>query len=78
MDWTTTHKYLDYDAIEICDNCGCNFRGVAYKQSGHNDTEEYQCPDCKKIFKRRACNTPDVYKISDRTDGKNAWFINKQ
>ena len=42
----------------------------AYKQAGHNDAEEYQCLDCRKIFCWKACNTPEVQKISDRIDGK--------
>ena len=77
MDWTTTHQYLDYEEIETCDNCGCKFKVKAYKQAGHNDMEEYHCPDCRKIFRRRACNTPEVQKISDRTDGKTEIFHNE-
>ena len=65
MDWTATHQHLSYDEIEICDNCGCKFRVKAYEQAGHNETEEYYCPNCKKKYKTRACNAPDVYKISD-------------
>lgn len=77
MDWLATHAYLDYDEIEVCDNCKCQFRVRAYKQAGHNETEEYQCPDCRKIFYRRACISPEVQKISDRTDGKTDLFNNK-
>ena len=77
MDWTTTHQHIDYDEEETCDNCGCKFRVRAYKQAGHNETEEYRCPDCKKTYQRRACNTPEVSKISDRTDGKTEMFQNE-
>lgn len=63
MDWTATHSYLESDHIEECSNCGCKFRVKIYKQAGHNDTEEYYCPNCRKEFKVRACNTPEVYKI---------------
>lgn len=60
LNYTATHQYLDYDNIEICDYCGCEFRIISYKQDGHNETEEYYCPECKKTFKIRACNTPDI------------------
>lgn len=63
MDWTATHQYLDADYIEECDNCGCKFRVKVYKQAGHNDIEEYYCPNCHREFKTRACTTPEVYKI---------------
>lgn len=77
MDWTAINQYLSYEGEETCDNCGCIFRVRAYQQAGHNDTEEYQCPDCRKIFRLRACNTPEVHKISDRTDGKTEIFHNE-
>ena len=76
MDWSSTNSYIDYDGIETCNNCGCKFRVISYKQAGHNEPEEYQCPDCKKVYLIRACNTPTVQKISDRTDGKNDIFHN--
>lgn len=67
--YTATHSYVDREEIEICDYCGCEFKIIILKQDGHNDTEEYQCPECRKIYKAKACITPDVSLKKKRNDG---------
>lgn len=68
--WTATHSYPDADYIQTCDHCGCVFRVESQKQDGHNEPEEYYCPECWKEYKIRACLSPRVTLISGRTDGK--------
>jgi hypothetical protein len=75
--WSATHSYVDSDSNESCDNCGCTFRVVVEKQDGHNESEEYYCPDCRKEFRTRASNSPRVTKISNRTDGRNTAYSNE-
>lgn len=69
-DWSSRNAYLGRDTEEKCNYCGCVYRVVVSLQDGHNETEEYYCPDCHKEYKTRACNSPLVSKISGRTDGK--------
>lgn len=75
--WTATHPYDDKDWEITCDYCGCVFRMESQLQDGHNESEEYYCPECHKEFKIRACITPQVTLISKRTDGKNDMYNNK-
>ncbi|WP_064202805.1 hypothetical protein [Brevibacillus brevis] len=69
-DWTARNPYPAGDYTETCDFCGCKFRVQVSKQDGHNESEEYYCPDCRKEFRVRASMTPQVTKINDRTDGR--------
>lgn len=73
-DWTGTHSYADKDFNEKCDYCGCIFRVQNQLQDGHNEIEEYCCPECGKEYKIRACNTPTITLISKRTDGRTDLF----
>lgn len=66
MEWSVTHQYLDYSGEEICENCGCKFHIKVFKQAGHNEREEYRCPDCGKAYFIRACNTPEIHKICSK------------
>ena len=64
------YPYKDKDWNVDCDYCGCVFRLQTELQDGHNEKEEYYCPECDKEFKIRARITPTVTLISKRTDGR--------
>jgi len=76
MSWTDTHEYKNSDVVETCSYCGCVFRVVSYKQDGHNDSEEYYCPECHKEFGIWASSSPEVTLISRRTDGRTDSYKN--
>lgn len=75
--WTATHSYNDKDWEMTCEYCGCVFRMMSQLQDGHNESEEYYCPECHKEYHIRACTTPQVTLISGRTDGKNDRYNNR-
>jgi hypothetical protein len=43
---------------------------VAPGQKGHEESEEYYCPECRKEYRMRASNSPRVTLIKPRTDGR--------
>lgn len=51
-------------------SCGAKFEVTVPGQVGHEEPEEYFCPECLFMYKTRASNTPAVRLISPRTDGK--------
>ena len=55
---------------QTCDRCGAVFEVVVPGQKGHEEPEEYFCPECSCMYKTRASNSPTVTLISARTDGK--------
>lgn len=61
--------YSAGNPLHTCDCCGAVFRVEITEQSGHNDVEEYYCPECHKEFTCRASISPRVTLISARTDG---------
>ncbi|MGG2065436.1 hypothetical protein [Bacillus sp. S14(2024)] len=68
-DWAARNSfYRDYK--DNCNFCGCEFRVEVPTQDGHNESEEYYCPECYKEYKVRASNSPRVTLISGRTDGR--------
>jgi hypothetical protein len=69
-----TFGYLKDKLAETCDNCGAGFEVVAPGQKGHEESEEYNCPECKKTFTIRASNSPRVRLLSARTDGKTDYY----
>ncbi len=69
-DYTARNPYPDKDYTMMCDFCGCNFRVQTQRQDGHNESEEYYCPECSKEFRTFACISPSVTLISKRTDGR--------
>ena len=69
-DYTARYPYPDKDFEQTCDFCGCVFSVQSQLQDGHNDREEYYCPECLKEFGIRACITPQVTLIKGRTDGR--------
>lgn len=54
-------------------HCGAMFEVVAPGQKGHEEPEEYYCPECMCEYRTRASNSPVVTLISSRTDGKTGY-----
>lgn len=69
-DWSARNAYPGRSFEETCPYCGCVYRVETLLQDGHNDSEEYWCPECSYEKTIRACITPTVTKISGRTDGR--------
>jgi Zn finger protein HypA/HybF involved in hydrogenase expression len=55
---------------QTCDCCGAKFEVVSPGQKGHEEPEEYHCPECHKEFTCRASNSPRVMLVANRTDGR--------
>lgn len=55
---------------QTCDCCGCVFKVEVPGQKGHEEPEEYYCPECRKEYKCRASNSPRVTLVKARTDGR--------
>lgn len=68
--WSATIPYSGMSFKETCPYCGCVYKVETQLQDGHNDREEYWCPECSYEKTIRACITPTVTKISGRTDGR--------
>jgi hypothetical protein len=62
--------YSKGDSERECDFCGCKFRLIVPGQKGHEEPEEYSCPECGKEWRTRASLSPRVIELSDRTDGR--------
>jgi|GEM_PF-3193330 len=75
-DWCARNSYLSKDKVEVCNFCGCTFRVKVMKQDGHNEWEEYYCPECHQEFRAFASLSPVVTKVSSRTDGKTVKYEN--
>jgi len=56
--------------VDSCGHCGAKFRVIITTQSGHNETEDYNCPECNSQFFARASMPIRVVLISKRTDGR--------
>lgn len=61
-DWLGSNSREDKgkSGNKICPKCGCAMNVTVMIQDGHNESEEYCCPNtsCDAIFSVRACNTP--------------------
>ena len=77
-DWGTKNSYNGGTKKETCNYCGCEFEVSIQLQDGHNEAEEYYCPNCKKEFHVRACISPEVRKLKNRTDGKTNNYDNEK
>ena len=77
MDKTTTIGYGDSFEFQY-DNCGAELEVNITLQKGHNEKEEYDCPECGMEFYSRAwLPIRNVKVLMGRTDGKEDRFINK-
>jgi hypothetical protein len=65
-DWAARNSYLD-DEDEIRCKCGCLFRVSIIKQAGHNEREEYYCPDCNEEYSAMASLPPRVVKLEGKS-----------
>lgn len=75
MDVASTIPYGDSEE-DICNYCGAKFRAIITRQPGHNEREDYNCPECDKQYFARASMPIRVVLISKRTDGKTDKFNN--
>lgn len=64
------YGYQKSDDEETCTYCGAVFRVQVPGQKGHEEPEEYHCPECYTEYRTRASNTPRVTLVSPRTDGR--------
>lgn len=55
---------------KTCSYCGAVFHVVVPGLAGHEESEEYLCPECGDVNWTRASNTPSTTLISPRTDGR--------
>lgn len=69
-DWAARNPYPGNSYNETCRFCGAVFHVEVMLQDGHNESEEYYCPECYKKYKIRACITPSVTLIRKRTDNR--------
>jgi DNA-directed RNA polymerase subunit M/transcription elongation factor TFIIS len=69
---------MDYSATipsgekreQTCENCGAELVLFITKQPGHNEKEEYECPECYAAYYVRASMPPRIVLKSKRSDGK--------
>ncbi|KAA2224669.1 hypothetical protein [Chryseobacterium sediminis] len=70
MDIASTIPYGD-STRHNCDNCGAELEVHVVKQKSHNEKEEYNCPECNKLFYARVSQPiQKIIVIKKRTDGK--------
>lgn len=75
MDIPSTIPYVDGHEL-TCDYCGAKMELTYQKQTGHNEREEFFCPQCHKEFHVRASLPPNVKLLAPRTDGRNDRYPN--
>lgn len=66
----SSYGYLKDEFDEACSYCGAVYHVVVPGQKGHEELEEYYCPECYTQSRVRASNSPQVTLISPRTDGR--------
>ena len=61
-----------YEKSNFVKECsyGATFNVSVPGLEGHEESEEYFCPECLCMYTVRASNSPTVRLISPRTDGK--------
>lgn len=72
MDYASTFTTTEGHS-QTCDYCGAEFSLTIPKQSGHNEREEYNCPECNKEYTVKASlpiMPSNIKLIKPRTDGK--------
>jgi uncharacterized protein with PIN domain len=76
MDYASTKSYGD-STSHACDYCGAEIEVLVTKQTGHNEKEDYYCPECnKRFYKRASLPIMNVNLIKPRTDGKTDKYQN--
>jgi DNA-directed RNA polymerase subunit RPC12/RpoP len=68
--YETSYGYEKDRFDQTCSNCGAVFEVTVPGQKGHEESEEYFCPECSNMYKIRASNSPETKLKSPRTDGK--------
>ncbi len=68
-DWAAKNSYLDAEDEIQCE-CGCLFKVWIFKQNGHNEREDYYCPDCKKEYSAIASLPPRVMKVGSESSNR--------
>lgn len=79
MDYQANISITERDNFN-CDNCGAEFSVTYTKQTGHNETEELDCPECGKryyVSSSLPILSKNINLISPRTDGKTDIFLNQ-
>ena len=78
MDYAATIQTTDGNDY-TCDNCGAEFSVTYARQTGHNEREDFYCPECDKRFYVRASlpiMSQNIRLTKPRTDGKTNKFQN--
>ncbi|WP_255990826.1 hypothetical protein [Chitinolyticbacter albus] len=61
---------------KTCDYCGATMRVMDTQQEGHNEYEDYYCPECNKRFRTYASLPPTVTLLTGRTDNRTDQYQN--
>ena len=61
-------EYTKDKYTEKCEVCGAIYNVEVIGQNGHEETEEYKCPECNSVHTIRASRSPIVSLVSKRTD----------
>ena len=67
---STIYPYEKENFDMICEKCGCSFNVYVQGQEGHEEKENYYCPECHNKYTCRASLPPKVTLLKPRTDGK--------
>lgn len=60
-----------------CNNCGARLEVPVTMQDGHNEREDYNCPECdKRYYTRASLPIINVQVVTPRTDGKTDKYQN--
>jgi len=80
MDYASTFSSSENHSHN-CDYCGAEIGVTITKQTGHNEREEYNCPECTKTYSVRASLPIMPYNIkllNPRNDGRTDKFQNPE
>lgn len=68
--WSEASYGYEKDDFEQTCSCGAVFRVQVPGQKGHEESEEYYCPECNTEYSYRASNSPQVTLISSGKSDK--------
>ena len=77
MDYNAIFPSWNRDVV-TCEECGAVFSVNYSTQAGHNEREEYRCPECSTEHFIRASlqiMNNDIQLITGRTDGRTGRII---